>query len=113
MFALWIQGENKMNEWLLLLGIGFVIGLLIGYKLFSKKLQGEQGNRKKLAGNYAQKFVPFLAEFKYNPQDCYFLGMPTDFIIFDGLNDGLVNKIVFVEVKTGGSQISKRENLIK
>jgi len=42
-----------------------------------------------------------------------FLGTPIDLIVFDGLCDGRVNKIVFVEVKTGSSSLSGRERLVR
>jgi len=40
-------------------------------------------------------------------------GSPIDLIVFDGLDEGELRKIVFVEVKSGKSVLSKRERLIK
>jgi len=95
------------------IGLGIVIGVIITYYLLSGKLSNEENNRKRLSGKYAEKFVPFLDKFKYNSEDSYFLGMPIDYIVFNGLNEGKIKDVVFIEVKTGGSTLSKRENLIK
>lgn len=36
-----------------------------------------------------------------------------DLIVFDGLNAGKLERIVFVEVKTGGSQLTGRERQVR
>ena len=64
-------------------------------------------------GKITEHFVPYLPDFAYNPKDARFLGSPIDFIVFDGLNDGEVNNIVFIEVKTGNSALSGRERRIR
>ena len=58
-------------------------------------------------GQISEQLVPFLKYFKYDPKNAHFIGMPIDYIIFE--ND----KIVFVEVKTGTSVLSKKQNTIK
>ena len=74
-----------------------------------------QSRRAKLLhlGKITEHFIPYLPDFAYNPKDARFLGSPIDFIVFDGLNDGEVKGIVFVEVKTGSSALSTRERRIK
>jgi len=64
-------------------------------------------------GKITEHFVPYLPDFAYNPKDARFLGSPVDFVVFDGLNDGEVKGIVFVEVKTGNSALSSRERRIR
>lgn len=96
-----------------LIVIGIVIGFIIAYFLLSGKLSSEENNRKRLSGKYAEKLIPLSNEFKYELADTYCLGMPIDYIVFDGLNEGNVRKVIFLEVKTGKSAISKRENLVK
>ena len=54
-----------------------------------------------------------MPEFKYNPKDARFIGSPVDLIVFDGLDEGDLRRIVFVEVKSGKSTLSKREKLIR
>jgi predicted Holliday junction resolvase-like endonuclease len=64
-------------------------------------------------GKVTEHFIPFLPEFDYNPQDARFIGSPVDFVVFDGLSEGDLRQVVFVEVKTGGSALSKRERWIR
>jgi predicted Holliday junction resolvase-like endonuclease len=64
-------------------------------------------------GKITEHFVPYLPDFPYNPKDARFLGSPIDFVVFDGLSEGQVKNIVFVEVKTGASALSTRERRIR
>ena len=64
-------------------------------------------------GKVTEHVVPFLPGFQHNPKDARFIGAPVDFIIFDGLDEGEVRQITFVEVKTGSSSLSKRERQIR
>jgi predicted Holliday junction resolvase-like endonuclease len=64
-------------------------------------------------GKVTEHFIPYLPEFGYNPQDARFIGNPIDFVVFDGLSEGDLRQVVFVEVKTGGSVLSKRERWIR
>ena len=41
------------------------------------------------------------------------MGKPVDFIVFKGLDDKNVEEIVFVEVKSGKSQMNKTEKSLK
>lgn len=65
------------------------------------------------AGKVYEQLVPYLPNFPFNPKDVRFLGSPVDFVVFDGLNDGHVERIVFVEVKTGDAQLSGRERRVR
>ncbi len=64
-------------------------------------------------GKVTEHFIPYLPDFTYNPKDAKFLGSPIDFVVFDGLNDGEVKKVVFIEFKTGESRLSSRERRIR
>lgn len=64
-------------------------------------------------GNFTQHIVPYLPEFEFDPRDVRFLGSPIDFVVFDGLSQGEVKRIVLVEVKTGGSALSVRERSVR
>ncbi|OYT34082.1 Holliday junction resolvase [Archaeoglobales archaeon] len=66
-----------------------------------------------IAGKVTEHLIPYLPEFKYNPKDARFIGSPVDLIVFDGLDEGDLRRIVFVEVKSGKSTLSKREKLIR
>jgi predicted Holliday junction resolvase-like endonuclease len=65
-------------------------------------------------GKVTEHLIPYFPDFEYNPKDARFLGTPVDFIVFDGLSEGDMNKVVFVEVKSGKTGIlSKREKLVR
>ncbi len=64
-------------------------------------------------GKVTEQLVPYLPGFNYNPKDVRFLGSPTDFVIFDGLYEGALRKIVFVEVKSRGSRLSTSERRVR
>ena len=61
----------------------------------------------------APLLLPYFPDFPFNPKDARFLGSPIDLIVFDGLDAGQIEQIVLVEVKTGGSSLSKRERQIR
>ncbi len=65
------------------------------------------------AGKVFEQLVPYLPGFPFNPKDARFLGSPVDFVVFDGLNDGDVRRVVFLEVKTGASELSPRERRVR
>ena len=65
------------------------------------------------AGKVHEQLVAYLPEFPYNPKDVRFLGSPVDLIVFDGLAEGRLRSIVFVEVKTGGSTLTARERWVR
>jgi|Deesub1362B_J571_1020462.scaffolds.fasta_scaffold00217_35 predicted Holliday junction resolvase-like endonuclease len=66
-----------------------------------------------ITGKITEHLTPYLPGFNYNPKDARFIGSPIDLIVFDGLDEGELRKIVFVEVKTGKSKLSKRERIIR
>jgi len=72
-----------------------------------------QRSRYVITGQVAELFAPFLPDFNFNPKDARFIGEPIDYIIFDGLCDGKIKKVVIAEVKTGTSGLSPRERLVR
>src|SRR5688572_1513085 len=64
-------------------------------------------------GSFTQHIVPYLPEFEFDPRDVRFLGSPIDFVVFDGLCQGEVKRIVLVEVKTGSATLSARERSVR
>ncbi len=64
-------------------------------------------------GKMTEHIVPYLPGFRFNPADARFIGSPIDFVVFDGLSDDDVKKIIFVEIKTGSSNLSTRERSVR
>lgn len=80
------------------------------------------GSRNIIKGTMSEKFCPFQPNFIYSPADCSFLGKPIDFIIFNNIEkyrDNAENvslddiEIVFLEIKTGKSSLTKVEKAIQ
>lgn len=67
-------------------------------------------------GKITEHLVPHLPSFPFNPKDVRFLGSPIDLIIFDGLNEEERNglrQVVFLEIKTGVSALTRRERWVR
>ena len=53
-------------------------------------------------GTTVEQMVPFVKEMPFDPSDMRILsGGPVDYIVFDGLCEGKVKELVFLDVKTG------------
>ena len=107
---------------LLGLAAGIVIGLLLAwiYLLIWKarytaliREDAVQRSQAITAGKVHEQLIPYLPAFPYNPKDVRFLGSPVDFVVFDGLAEGRLNRIVFLEVKTGRSRLTSREREVR
>ena len=57
--------------------------------------------------------LPIFPEFLYHSKDLVFIGKGVDYIIFDGLAEGELRDIIFLEIKTGKSQLNKNERMIQ
>jgi predicted Holliday junction resolvase-like endonuclease len=66
-----------------------------------------------VSGKVTEHLTPYIGAFPYNPQDVRFLGAPIDLIVFDGLSEGDLRGIIFLEVKTNTSNLSTRERKIR
>lgn len=112
---------------LLFLLMIFMLCFYLGKKAGSAEAQKEQlklieearadavrRSRSVLNGQLVEQISPFLPNFPCNPADCRFVGKPIDFIAFAGLEENdSVDEILFVEIKTNGSQLSQRERSLK
>ncbi len=106
----------------LALALGLVIGLLLGlvYVLIWKarhtgaiRLDAIQRSQAVTIGKVSEQLVPYLPDFPFNPKDARFLGSPVDLVVFDGLDEGQLRRVVFIEVKTGSSGLSTRERQVR
>src|SRR5688572_23124401 len=53
-------------------------------------------------GTTVEQLVPYVSELPFDPSDMRILsGGPVDFVVFDGLCEGNVRELVFLDVKTG------------
>jgi len=66
-----------------------------------------------ITGRVAEQLVPYIGIFPYNPKDVRFIGSPIDLIVFDGMSEGAVRRVIFLEVKTGSSALSNNQRQIR
>ena len=104
------------------LGIGLVVGLLVAWVYvtlwrtrYTAEIREDAVLRSQAitAGKVHEQLLPYLPGFTYNPKDVRFLGSPTDLIVFDGLAEGAVERVIFLEVKTGGANLTSRERSVR
>jgi len=70
-------------------------------------------SRSTLSGRFLEQLAPHFPDFPYDPTDLRFLGTPVDYIVFDGLAEGEVTEVVFLEVKSGGSTLSGAQRRLR
>jgi predicted Holliday junction resolvase-like endonuclease len=105
-----------MNYVNYVLGAVFVVLLFLLWKARYTRAVRQDAIQRSLAvtaGKVYEQLVPYLPDFPFNPKDVRFLGSPVDFVVFDGLSDGQITRIVFVEVKTGAADLSTRERRVR
>jgi predicted Holliday junction resolvase-like endonuclease len=111
---------------IIVLLIGIFIAYRIGHKAgaFQKHKEWQEAlpdyrkdaimkSRAVLGGQFSENLAPYLPDFPYLPTECRFLGKPTDFIVFKGMDEKEINEIVFVEVKSGNAKLSSQEKNLK
>src|SRR5881398_962198 len=99
-------------------GIGLLLALLYLQHWKARYTQAirqdaVQRSQAVTTGKVHEQLVPYLPEFGFNPKDARFLGSPVDLLVFDGLADGAVRRVVFLEVKTGGAPLTQRERQVR
>ena len=104
------------------LAVGIAIGLLAAWVYFlvwkaryTAMIREDAVHRSQAvtAGKVHEQLIPYLPGFPYNPKDVRFLGSPVDLLVFDGLAEGRVRRIVFLEVKTGRAGLTCRERSVR
>jgi len=111
-----------MKDPLLFLAAGLAIGFVLAWLYaqlwkarYTRTVRRDAVRRSEAVttGKVVEQLVPILPDFPFNPRDARFLGSPVDFVVFDGLSEGDVRRVVFVEVKTGAAQLSTRERRVR
>ena len=74
----------------------------------------EIGSRATNIGFLSERIAPSLKDFPFDRNDCRSIFDPIDYLVFEGLSrTGTVNKIFFVEIKTGGARLQANQKEIK
>lgn len=72
-----------------------------------KKVTSQKKSSEVRLGHIAETLAPFLDQFNFDPEHCTFLGKPIDYISFGD------DEITFIEVKSGNSQLNKKQRHIR
>ena len=124
-------------EWLLITGLFIIVLLLLvknhkvsrdkteqaatvlfeewkANELPKQRQQAIQTSQAVTMGKSMEHIIPYFSSFPYNPKDVRFLGSPIDFVVFDGLSEGELREVIFIEVKTGRkATLPSREKAVK
>ena len=99
-----------------------LLGLMIGMALMrilslfenkSIRRDAVKWSKNQIMWELYEKILPALPSFPYAPKDMVFTGKACDYIIFDGLSEGHLREIIFLELKSGNARLSKNEEMIK
>lgn len=99
---------------LILIMAAFLLGRWLRHReIRAHRRDATTRSRSVLLGEVYEKVAPFLPEFPFAARDMVFLGKGVDYIVFDGLSEGKLERIVFLELKSGNSRLSKNEAMIR
>ncbi len=92
--------------------VGFMAGKSNEFVLWKSS---RKRTRSVLGGMFSEQVAPFLPNFRKDlkASEARFIGKPIDFIIFRGMDEQDISEVVFVEVKSGHSQLSTNERKLR
>lgn len=102
--------------------IGYLIGKLLTThtlnqeweeKIPEQRADAINRSRASLGGKFSENLSPYLPDFPYHPTEMRWLGSPVDYVVFKGMDNDLIDEIVFLEIKSGKSVLSPREKQLK
>lgn len=104
------------------LAIGVLAGAIVSWVYFliwrsrylkRIRLDAVRQSQSVISGKVHEQLLPYLPGFPFNPKDVRFLGSPVDLVVFDGLDAGALQRVLFVEVKTGQAGLTPRERQLR
>ncbi len=101
--------------WLIVwLVVGFLLTKIFSIKQNVKDRQASiKASKAVILGHAKEQIAPLLPNFPYHIKDIVFIGKWFDYLVLDGLSEGDLRQIVFVEIKTGSSQQNRNERQIE
>ena len=79
----------------------------------SARADTSRRQRSTVGGQVAEVLRPYIGDFPYDPSELTFIGDPIDFVVFRGKAKGLIEEIVFVEVKRGAGSLSPAQRQVR
>ncbi len=68
------------------------------------------GSRATLRGQFLERLAPHFPDFPHDPTEIRFIGTPVDYVVFRGISNGNVEKVIFLEVKSGHAGLTPGED---
>jgi len=106
--------------------VGLLVGYLVGNAVTSKSKELQfaprlkearqdsvEKSRSSLTGQFLEKLAPHFRDFPFDPTEVRFIGTPIDYLVFQGLSSGTVERIVFLEVKSGKSSLTSDQRRVR
>lgn len=94
--------------------IGYLVGRFVQHRAIMRERSDAVGrSRSVILGEIYETIAPLFPGFRYAPRDMVFLGKGVDYLVFDGLSEGDLREIVFLELKTGKSKQNFNEKAIE
>lgn len=112
---------NNLNYYIFLI-LGLIIWIFLWYivwktikhlELKKQRWLSVKKSREVILWEVYEKISPLLANFPYNHKDLTFIWKWIDYLVFDWISEWKLNKIVFLEVKSGKSQLNSNEKQIR
>ena len=105
-----------------LLIVWLIIGRIVGFLMFristmksvAKDRQSSiRQSKATILGHVKEQLAPLNASFPYHIKDLVFIGKGFDYLVLDGLSEGRLKQIVFVEIKSWASMQNRNEKQIQ
>jgi predicted Holliday junction resolvase-like endonuclease len=99
----WLTGQSVNMPGFILFVTGVFFATLFWRFLWwprAKRLFKKR-SRSVITGLVNEQLAPYLPQFPYRASETKFIGKPIDLIVFCGMDEGSVDEIVFLEIKSG------------
>lgn len=108
-----------MTLFLVIIILSLIAVIIIQRSNFEKKRvdirkDAIEQSKNVIRGQINEELAPLFPDFPYVLKDCKFISAPIDYIVFNGMNSSSEDlELIFVDVKTGKSQLTKRQKSIQ
>lgn len=98
--------------------VAFALGRLtaaLRFRSRARQIRADTARRQRavVGGQVSEQLAPYFPDFPFSPSEARFIGKPVDFLVFVGMDRKHIEKVVFVEVKTGSARLSSQERLLR
>lgn len=79
----------------------------------TEREQAVKSSRSVLKGQISEQLAPFLPGFNYQSSDCLFIGKLFDILCLNGLSNGDIQEVIFIDIKTGNASLNANQRMLK